>query len=262
MNNFHDKYRNRRFLANVSSFGTSQLHERNPLIVALWSVSFPGFGHFLLHKYIRGFALFMWELFINQLTMLNTAMMHTFNGHFALAKAVLNEKYVYLYIPVYLFAIWDSYNTAVEENNLYLLAKRENAPFGSFMMSALEVNYLTKKKPWLAIAWSSSVPSLGQLYTNRVTSSLFTLFFTIVIAVQSHMIEGLHYFLLGQWAKTREVINPQWVLYFPSVYFFSLYDAYVNTVENNKLFDHELAGFLKSKNQPSTFILHRGGKLH
>jgi len=262
MNNFRDEYRNRRYLANVSAFGTIQLHERNPLIVALWSVSFPGFGHFLLHKYIRGFALFTWELFINQLTMLNTAMMHSFQGNFALAKAALNEKYVYLYIPVYLFAIWDSYTSAVEENNLYLLAKREDAPYSSFVMNALGLNYLTKKKPWLAIAWSSSVPSLGQLYTNRIASSLFTLFFTIIIAIQSNMIEGLHHFLLGHWAKSREVMNPQWVLYFPSVYFFSMYDAYVNTVENNKLFDHELAGFLQSKHQPQAFILHKGEKVH
>lgn len=92
MNNFRNTYKNRYYLANVTSFGTIQLHQRNPLIIALWSVAFPGFGHILLHKFITGFALFFWEFYINQLTQLNTAMMYSFNGNIDQAKAVLNEK--------------------------------------------------------------------------------------------------------------------------------------------------------------------------
>lgn len=146
MNNFRNKSRNRYYQANVTSFGTIQLHQRNPLIVALWSVSFPGFGHFLVHKFITGFALFFWEFYINQLTHLNKAMMYSFNGNIDQAKAVLNEKYIYLYIPVYLFAIWDSYRIAVDENKLHLLARRENAKFPRISISPFEMNYLDKKK--------------------------------------------------------------------------------------------------------------------
>jgi len=259
LNNSRKKFRyRRRYLANINAFGSSQLHLRNPLVIALWSVAFPGFGHFLLHKYLRGYALFIWELYINQKTLLNTAMMHSFNGNIQLAKSVLNEKYIYLYIPVYLFAIWDSYRTAVDENKLYLLAKRENAPFPIFVMNTFEVNYIDKKKPWLALVWSLGIPSMGQLYLHRMVSAAFTLIITLMIVEYSNFIEGFHLFFLGDIAASKAVIEPQWVLYMPSIYFFGVYDAYVNTVEHNKLFDREQANYLRKKYQSKDFVVYKG----
>ncbi len=259
MDNFRNNYRNRRFLAHIGSLGSSQLHARNPLVVALWSVAFPGFGHFLLNKYIRGSALFLWELYINQKTMLNTAMMHTFNGEFHLAKSALNEKFIYLYIPVYLFAVWDSYRTTVDENKMYVLAKRENAPIQTFAMNAFETNYLDKKKPWLALVWAMGIPSMGQLYLHRMFSAAFTLVVTLLIITRSNLLEGLHYFFLGEIAKSKEAIDMQWVLYMPSLYFFGIFDSYMNTVEHNKLFDREQANFLRQNYQSEHFVVYRGG---
>ncbi|MBD2871680.1 hypothetical protein [Paenibacillus arenilitoris] len=261
MNNFRSKYRNRYYLANVTPFGTIQLHQRNPLIIALWSVAFPGFGHFLIHKFFTGFALFFWEFYINQLTHLNTAIMYSFNGNITEAKAVLNEKYIYLYIPVYLFAIWDSYRTAVDENKLYLLAKREHAHYPNFSVSPFEMNYLDKKKPWIALVWAMTVPSLGQLYIHRIISAILTLLMTMLIVIYSNMIESLHYFLLGNLSKAKEVIGAQWFLYFPSIYFFGMYDSYANAVELTKLFDLEQTEYLKRNYQSPNFVLHKGEKM-
>lgn len=260
MNNFRNKYRNRYYRANVTPFGTIQLHPRNPLVIALWSVAFPGFGHFLVHKFITGFGLFFWEFYINQLTHLNTAIVHSFNGDIARAKAILDEKYIYLYIPVYLFAIWDSYRTAVDENKLYLLAKRENAKYPNLSVNAFEMNYLDKKKPWLAMVWSMTIPSLGQLYIHRIIAAVLTLLMTMMIVIHSNLIEGFHYFLLGNLSKSKEVMEIQWFLYFPSIYFFGIYDAYANAVELNKLFDSEQAEFLRRQHQPRSFVLHKGDK--
>jgi len=52
----------RRKVAHVSILGTTQLHLRNPWIIAGWSAMFPGLGHLLLSKYLRGFLLFLWEM--------------------------------------------------------------------------------------------------------------------------------------------------------------------------------------------------------
>lgn len=258
MNNFRNKSRNRYYQANVTSFGTIQLHQRNPLIIALWSVAFPGFGHFLVHKFIAGFALFLWEFYINQLTHLNTAIMYSFNGNIDQAKAVLNEKYIYLYIPVYLFAIWDSYRIAVDENKLHLLARRENAKFPRISISPFEMNYLDKKKPWLALVWAMTVPSVGQLYIHRIAAAVLTLIMTMAIVIHSHLVEAIHYCLLGNLPKSREVLGAQWSLYFPSIYFFGMYDSYSNAAELTKLYDWEQADFLKKKHQPQDFVLHKG----
>src|SRR5665648_1223251 len=55
----------RRCIAYIGTLGTTQLHLRSPLVSALWTIAFPGLGHILLSKYIRGYLLFIWEIFIN-----------------------------------------------------------------------------------------------------------------------------------------------------------------------------------------------------
>jgi hypothetical protein len=45
----------RRSVAYLSILGTTQMHLRNPFVIACWSVAFPGMGHLLLSKYLRGF---------------------------------------------------------------------------------------------------------------------------------------------------------------------------------------------------------------
>lgn len=261
MDNFSNNNKNRRYKAHVSLFGTTQLHLKSPYMVAFWSIAFPGFGHLLISKYIRGLLLFLWEVCINQMTHLNTAMVYSFMGDIDSAKAVLNVELVYLYIPVYLFAIMDSYRTTVDTNKIYLLAKRENAPYNSFVIGALEYNYLDKKNPLAALFWSLTIPSMGQLYLNRFVLAAFHLVMTVVFIKYSHLLEGIHYLILGDIAKSTSVLKPQWLLYIPSFYLFTVYDSYTNTVENNKLFEDEQRNFLKQRYQPSGFIITKGNRV-
>ncbi|MFC4808161.1 hypothetical protein [Paenibacillus sp. GCM10023250] len=261
MNNFRDEYRNRYYQANVSTWGTVQLHQRNPHVVAMWSVAFPGFGHFLCERFVTGFALFFWEFYINQVTHLNTAMMYSFNGEFDRAKAVLDEKHIYLYIPVYLFAIWDSYRMTVDGNKVQVLAKRENAKFPTFAITPFGCAILSKKDPWIAFAWAMAFPSLGQLYLFRCINALLTLVMTITVLLNSNLVEGIHYCMLFDFAKAREVVDEQWSLYFPSIYFYGIYETYTNAVEISKLYNNEQANFLKEHHQSEHFVLYKGEKI-
>lgn len=58
---------------------------------------------------------------------------------------------------------------------------------------------------------------------------------------------------LGLFAQAKAVIDPEWFMYLPSVYGFAVYDAYVNTVEYNRLFEKEQSAFLKNKYQNPMF---------
>lgn len=249
MDNFKNTNKARRYKAHVSIFGTTQIHLRNPLTIAMWSIAFPGFGHFLLNKYFRAFALFLWEIFINQVTKLNQAMVYSFTGNFEAAKDVLELRMVLLYIPVYLFAIYDSYRTTVDLNNIYSVAKKEDAQFNSFSIGAFEINYLDKRNPLMAMFWAMTVPSIGQLYVHRIVLAVFTLIWTAVFIYYSHFIEAFIYLFSGNLEKSNAVLNAQWLLYLPSFYFFTIYDSYVSTVENNKLFEDEQRKYLKSNYQ-------------
>ncbi|MBB3113052.1 hypothetical protein FHS18_005155 [Paenibacillus phyllosphaerae] len=165
-----------------------------------------------------------------------------------------------LYIPVYLFAIYDSYRTAVDLNKVTLLAQRENGRFNEFTIGALEINYLDKRSPWVAAVWSMGIPSVGQLYLHRIVLAVFILVSTIVIMWHSNFILALHYLILGDVSKSSSVLDAQWLMYFPSYYFFTIYDAYTNTVENNKLFNDVQKKYLEENYQPVGHLITTGDK--
>ena len=243
----------RRYMAYVGLFGTTQLHLRNPFVVACWSVAFPGLGHLLLSKYIRGVLLFLWELYVNVHAHVNLAILYSFTGKFQMAKDVVDINWVLLYIPTYIFSMWDAYRSTVDLNHQYLLAAREDAELKMFNIGEVEINYLDKRAPWNAALWSALMPGLGQVLIHRVIDALFIIVTSILIAQQAKLLPAIHYTLLGQVEYAKSVMNPQWFLNIPSLYFFAIYDAYVNTVENNKLFDWEQSKFLKKNYQNENF---------
>lgn len=258
----------RRQVAYVSVFGTTQLHLRNPYVIAWWSAAFPGLGHLLLSKYIRGFLLFVWEVVVNANAHINLAVLYTFTGRFEMAKAVLDINWLLLYCSLYIFAIWDSYRTTVDINNNFVLAAREDAEIKPFNLSAVEFNYLDKRTPWISALWSLLMPGAGQLYIHRIITAAFTLVWWIVILSLSQALPAIHYTFLGDFQQAKEVVDPHWLLNIASVYLFAMYDAYTNTVENNKLFDWEQAKFLKRDyqhkefNMPSKRKANQGDSLH
>ncbi|MEK1830426.1 hypothetical protein AAAC51_19195 [Priestia megaterium] len=97
--------------------------------------------------------LILWEVFINQQTQLNRAMVYSFTGEIESAKAVLDVRLLFLYIPVYLFSIWDSYRTTVDLNKIAVLVERENSPFNTFSINAIGINYLEKRNPLMTFLW-------------------------------------------------------------------------------------------------------------
>lgn len=101
-----DNYKNdntaRRYKAYVSILGTTQIHLRNPYVIAWWSAAFPGFGHLLLSKYLRGFLLLGWEVVINLRAHVNQAMIYSFQGNISMAKEVLDTRWLLnLYTSLY-----------------------------------------------------------------------------------------------------------------------------------------------------------------
>lgn len=249
----------RRSIAHVSILGTTQLHLRNPFVIAFWSLMFPGLGHLLLSKYIRGFVLFVWEIVINVEAHVNLGILYSFIGRPDLAKEVVDIRWVMLYIPTYLFAVWDSYRTCVDINKTFELAAREDAEIKPFAINSLEINYLDKSSPWVAFIWSMMTPGAGQLILHRIVSAFFILLWWIVIVYFSKLLPAIHYSLLGRFEDATKALNPQWFLNVPSLYFFAMYDAYVNTVESNNLFEWEQTKFLKRDYQDARFRM-PGGK--
>jgi hypothetical protein len=258
MQNYTNDNTARRYKAHVSILGTTQLHLRNPYIISWWSCAFPGFGHLLLSKYLRGFVLFIWEVVINLNAHINLAMIYSFQGKIDMAKDVLNTRWLLIYIPVYLFAIWDSYRTTIDLNKMYILAEHENHRYNSFTIGSMEINYLDKRKPTTAFFWSVFMPGLGQLYIHRLITAFFVIVWSVVFFYFSHALEAVSLLFVGKVQQATSVLNPEWMLFLPSVYGFAVYDSYVNTVENNKLFEDEQLNYLKRNYQNANFSILKG----
>lgn len=243
----------RRPKSKISGYSINVFHLRNPLVVAWWSLAYPGFGHFRLLSTAKGIFLFTGEFLINTHAHINLAIIYSFTGRFALAKQVLNTDLLLLYCAILIFAVWDSYRITLEINKLSVLADHENDPLMPMALEAGMFNCYDKRNPWLAAAWSSLLPGLGHFYCVAIIQALFLLIFGCIIIYFSHMLPALGFVATGELTQAKAILDPQWLLNFPSFYCFSIYDSYVRSVEINKLFDQEQAQYFTRSYQSSLF---------
>jgi len=239
----------------ITSIGINHLCRRNPWIAAWWSAAFPGFGQFLLGNVFQGYLHFIWEIIIISLTRLNLAIYYSFTGRFALAASVVDKRWLLLYCAGYVFSIWDSYGTAVALNSFSDLADHEGSTVPPAAISSYAVNFLFRRPPWLPAFWSLVMPGFGQLYIGRYLVGLFLLPWWLVVVYRSHLLEAIHYTAMGAFPAAGAVLDPQWLLFFPSIVGFASYDAYVHTVEYNRLFAAEQSRFLRNYYQSPDFLL-------
>ncbi|MDF2716857.1 MAG: hypothetical protein K0R28_3782 [Paenibacillus sp.] len=243
----------RRYLSHISSFNLNYLHLRSPVIVAWWAAAFPGFGHLLLGRYLKGYVLLIWEVVINWFSRLNEAMVYSYTGQFDLARQVLNKRWLLLYIAVYIYSIWDSYRLTVDTNKIVKLGRVAKSPVQSLFIGPYSVNFLDKRSPGLAVAWSLLMPGVGHLYLHLVPTGFLLLCMTIVQVVMSHFLEAFYFTMIGSFREAVAVLDVEWTLFLPSIYGFAMYESYVIAVEYNNLFRREQSLYMKKEYQSESF---------
>ncbi|PKM78397.1 MAG: hypothetical protein CVU90_02550 [Firmicutes bacterium HGW-Firmicutes-15] len=237
----------------ITGHSINTFHLRNPLVVAWWSLTYPGFGHLRLVSVGKGVFLFSGELLINTYSHLNLAILYSFTGNFVMAKQVLDTNLLLLYCGILVFSVWDSYRATIEINKFSVLADHENAPMVPMVIGSAGLNAMEKRNPWVAMAWAILIPGAGHLYCMSLIPALFMMVGGASIMYFSHLLPAIHYTAMGQFAQAKAVLDWQWLLNVPSFYCFSIYDSYVKSVEINKIFDQEQAQFFKNKYQSALF---------
>lgn len=243
----------RRPKGTMNSLATNFFHLRNPLTMAWWSAAYPGFGHISMGNYVSGFLLFFWEMTVNTQGKVNLAILYSFTGRFDMAKEIVNNRWLLLYVLVYIFAIWDSYRLALQFNQLAILADRNEEIIQPVSVSFVEINALDQRSPWVAVAWTVLAPGLGHIYTHRIPTGFFIVVWWMVIAYFSFLFQSVQYTALGLFEEAKAIVDPEWLIFLPSIYGYAIYDVYVNTVEFNRIFEKEQASFFKSNYQSSNF---------
>ncbi|MFP7298659.1 hypothetical protein [Neobacillus niacini] len=108
---------------------------KSPYAAAVWSVVLPGFGQLYNKDYVIGFVLLGFEFLINLNSNLNIALVHSFNGDFALAHSVVDYRWGMFYPSIYAFSIWQAFNSAKAYNarTLTNMKKRRTYYTGFFI---------------------------------------------------------------------------------------------------------------------------------
>lgn len=222
---------------------------KHPWVPAWWSAAIPGFGHIHLGQWLKGLLLMSGEMFINLYGNVNLAMLYSFTGQFdRLNNELINYNFVFLYGALYVFGIWDAYRVSVDINKIsYLESKQEVRAFKIYDVSSLDLNYLDRRIPWIAAFWSAVFIGIGHIYNHKLLNGFILLGWGIAIAVNSNLPYILIFTMTGQFERINDVVNYKWLLFFPSIYFFSIYDAYSNSVGYNRLFKEEQLYYLKAK---------------
>lgn len=238
----------------TTSFNQNFIHIRNPWVAVWWSAAFPGFGHIMLNSYIMGLVLIIFEFTINTLSNLNLGIFYSMIGDFDKAKEVINKRIFFGYMGIYIFAMFDCYRRAVSLNERCRLGYKKKMNMDEkFIVPSLEVNGFEKRSPILSIVWSLIAPGAAHIYLQQIPHIIFGLTWWGMVAYMSHFYDGLYFTLTGDFAIAIEKMDPKWFLYIPSVYMFSTYNAYVEAVEGNKLYDYSQKQFLKEKYQNPNF---------
>lgn len=234
--------------------GLTYIWRRNPLTVMWWSAAFPGFGHVLMNQYARGLLLTLSEVVINTLGHVNEAIVYTFCGQFDLAKSTLEPRWMYGYLIIYFYSMWSSYHAAFTMNRLSHLAELENSKMKRLHISSFEVQFLERKNPIMAAFWSFLFPGLGFLYNQRIFLGIYAIFWWWIKATMAHAYDSIYLLLSGRLVESLAVLNPQWLLFMPSVLGGSIYYSYSQTVEQNHLFMAEQKQFFAEQ--------YKGDRIH
>ncbi len=233
----------------ISILGINSVYPRIPWIAAWWSFTFPGFGHMYLGKYFQGLILIVWELVVNNQANINKGIALSFLGRFEEAKAQLNQNWVLLYIAVFVYGIWDSYRCAIEIGKSHTLSEIEDAPVTPSDVSFFDIVILDKKNPLVGMAWSILSPGLGQLYAGATVVGTVILAWWIFVCYKANAVRVFLYSFLGDFSRIKAIVDWQWFLFLPSMFAFSLYEAYTAVNENNILFDIEQIRYLRVRGE-------------
>jgi len=243
----------RRPKGKVSQANINFIHVRTPWVITWWSASYLGYAYMSLGSYVKGFILIFLEAVINVKSKLNLGILYTCTGRFELAKQVVDINWLLFYVPLYIFTIWGGYRLAVDLNKYAILADREGSTMIPFKIGSSDIGFLDKRQPWVAAALSLIAPGLGHLYTHRIPTSFYILMWWVIIAYMGHLFQCIHLTALGNFAGAVAVGDPLWLIFLPSVYVFSIYDSFVNTVQYNQLFEQEQQRFIIDNYQSLSF---------
>ncbi|WP_018934132.1 hypothetical protein [Gracilibacillus lacisalsi] len=77
-----------------------------------------------------------------------------------------------------------------------------------------------------AILWSIALPGFAQVLNGRIVKGIILIGLEFLINVQSHLNQIIIFSFYGQIDMAIATANFQWLMFYPCLYFFAMWDAY------------------------------------
>ncbi|WEG18099.1 hypothetical protein PQ478_06320 [Alkalihalophilus pseudofirmus] len=85
---------------------------------------------------------------------------------------------------------------------------------------------MSKEKRVEAIFWSIAFPGFGQFLNQKFLKGVFFVLLEFTINVQARLNLAIIPSFYGDGTAANDTVNYQWIMFYPCVYLFSMYDAY------------------------------------
>jgi hypothetical protein len=77
-----------------------------------------------------------------------------------------------------------------------------------------------------AVLWNIAFPGFSQLLSGHYIKGILFVFLEFLINSNSQFNLAIMYSFLGEMDKAYSVLNYQWIMFYPCVYMFAIWDAY------------------------------------
>lgn len=76
------------------------------------------------------------------------------------------------------------------------------------------------------VFWSIAFPGFGQLLNGKLIKGLVFIFLEYLINVNANLNEVIVFSFIGNFSNSIEKTNYEWMMFYPCVYCFAIWDAY------------------------------------
>ncbi|SDZ94080.1 hypothetical protein SAMN05421743_10236 [Thalassobacillus cyri] len=83
-----------------------------------------------------------------------------------------------------------------------------------------------RHSPLEVMLWSIAFPGFGQLLNRQLVKGIFLIVLEVIINLYSNFNTAIIYSYLGDINKAIEVTDFQWLMFYPCLYMFTIWDAY------------------------------------
>lgn len=91
---------------------------------------------------------------------------------------------------------------------------------------------MNKDKTLEAILWSIALPGFGQILNKQIIKGILFITLEFLVNVFSNFNTAIMLSFLGDFEGAAKAVNYQWLMFYPCLYFFAMWDAHRSATQN------------------------------